>query len=29
MSSPYLCVFGDDYVTYMGAEVDASERVVA
>jgi len=30
MSSPYLCVFGDDHVTcYMGAEVDAGERVDA
>ena len=27
MSSPYLCVCGDDHVTcYMGAEVDAGER---
>jgi len=26
MSSPYLCVFGDDHVTcYMGANVDAGE----
>jgi len=28
LSSPYLCVFGDDHVTrYMGADVDACERV--
>ena len=26
LSSPYLCVFGNDHVTrYMGAEVDAGE----
>jgi len=26
MSSPYLCVFGDDHVTrYMGADVDVGE----
>jgi len=30
MSSPYLCVCGDDHVTcYMGAHVDASERTGA
>jgi len=30
MSSPYLCVFGDDHVTrYMGADVDASEHANA
>jgi len=30
LSSPYLCVFGDDHVTcYMGADVDASEHVDA
>jgi len=28
MSSPYLCVIGDDHVTrYMGADVDAGELV--
>jgi len=28
LSSPYLCVFGDDHVTcYMGANVDAGEQV--
>jgi len=27
-SSPYLCVCGNDHVTcYMGADVDASDRV--
>jgi len=27
MSSPYLCVCGDDHVTcYMGADVDAGEQ---
>jgi len=27
MSSPYLCVCGDDHVTcYMGADVDAGEH---
>jgi len=30
MSSSYLCVFGDDHVTYyMGADVDASEQTDA
>jgi len=30
MSSPYLCVCGDDHVTcYMGADVDAGERTGA
>jgi len=30
MSSPYLCVFGDDHVTcYMGARIDAGEQVDA
>jgi len=30
MSSPYLCVFGDDHVTrYMGADVDAGEHADA
>jgi len=30
MSSPYLCVFGDDHVTrYMGADVDADEHADA
>jgi len=28
LSSPYLCVFGDDHVTrYMGADVDTGESV--
>jgi len=28
LSSPYLCVFGDDHVTrYMGVDVDAGEPV--
>ena len=27
MSSPYLCVCGDDHVTrYMGVDVDAGEQ---
>jgi len=27
MSSPYLCVCGDDHVTcYMGADIDAGEQ---
>jgi len=30
MSSPYLCVCGDDLVTcYMGADVDVGEQVDA
>jgi len=30
MSSPYLCVFGDDHVTrYMGADVDAGKHADA
>jgi len=30
MSSPYLCVCGDDHVTcYMGADVDAGEQTDA
>ena len=30
MSSPYLCVFGDDHLTcYMGAGIDAGEQVDA
>jgi len=30
MSSPYLCVFGDDHVTrYMGADVDTGEHADA
>jgi len=30
MSSPYLCVCGDDYVTcYMKADVDAGEQTNA
>jgi len=30
MSSPYLCVFGDDHVTrYMEADVDAGEHANA
>jgi len=30
MSSPYLCVCGDDHVTcYMGADVDASKQTDA
>jgi len=30
MSSPYLCVCGDDHVTcYMGADVDAGEQADA
>jgi len=28
MSSPYLCVCGDDHVTcYMGADVDAGMQI--
>jgi len=28
LSSPYLCVFGNDHVTcYMGAKVDVGEHV--
>jgi len=28
MSSPYMCVCGDDHVTcYMGADVNAGEEV--
>jgi len=30
MSSPYLCVYGNDHVTfYMGAYVDAGEQIDA
>jgi len=30
VSSPYLCVFGDDHVTcYMGANCDAGQRADA
>jgi len=30
LSSPYLCVFGDDHVTcYMGVDMDPGEHVDA
>ena len=30
MSSPFLCVFGDDHVTcYMGADIDVGEHADA